>query len=613
MSTTLSDVVSVLQEQNSNLSDQKKILKSVESRLKNQAQRIKRQRQDDLEKEEEARRKKMTKPLPVKPAPSSTLIGGIKQGAYESSGLGFISDALGKLLPAFTGGIIGSLFGATALASVKGGIGKMIGRGLIFGGLAALVSTFSNDLIKDYIDQLDTGLDLELDEETKKGLSNTLSDSVTNSIIGYGLFGKKGAVAAFFGTMISDGIQKAFPEVGWEEKAKLFGLDLGFSNETFLNIGSMLGAFFGPGLIMGAISKAFTGSSDVEFDKKSGRYRNKNTGKFAMAPEKKSLFRGAFSKALNVGGIASSVGDALGSLFSNEFLGDDDSKKKGKGKTSFFTKNAKVASKFATLKNLVGLSLPLAIAGLAIGGITSLLDWMRGKNDQMRSESVAKAQNILNNMEGDDFSGLSEEQLKDLARAQYEGKRAADLAGGQTEAEKKVLEEIAKKKASTHTEEGKLSQSMIDKMLSEAIQEKDPQKLVSLAENILRDFDQEVTQENIENTIRNLLRSDAQRLQQKRELETSGRGDFYVSPKQTRDFGLEIFKLMENNNLPLSPLPKLSFQDIQQLTGESKGKGGSNIQIDASTQMTDASSKVVNMNQKETPMVTIDTAGGLWA
>mgnify|MGYP003633537257 CR=1 FL=1 len=236
MAITLDDINMTLKEQNKSLDlTARSLVKFLEGERSSKG--------DDLEEKIKARRVKSS---PSNKAPSG-LVSGFKAGAMEASGLSMMSR--------WVSGALSGAFGGATLATVAGLAGKFLGRGAVWGTAAALIGTFGSDLINKIFTDLDPK-DVVLGGDDKKLLAVSLGDALRNGAIGM-IFGKKLGIAAFFGSLLSDSIKSMFPsDMKWEDKQKMFGLEMPFTKENFLDYGSIIAAFFGPSLIRGAIGAA---------------------------------------------------------------------------------------------------------------------------------------------------------------------------------------------------------------------------------------------------------------------------------------------------------------------------------------------------------------------
>ena len=236
MAITLDDINMTLKEQNKSLDiTARSLVKFLEGERSSKG--------DDLEEKIKARR---VKPSSSNKAPSG-LVSGFKAGAMEASGLSMMSR--------WVSGALSGAFGGATLATVAGLAGKFLGRGAVWGTAAALIGTFGSDLINKIFTDLDPK-DVVLGGDDKKLLAFSLGDALRNGAIGM-IFGKKLGIAAFFGSLLSDSIKSMFPsDMKWEDKQKMFGLEMPFTKENFLDYGSIIAAFFGPSLIRGAIGAA---------------------------------------------------------------------------------------------------------------------------------------------------------------------------------------------------------------------------------------------------------------------------------------------------------------------------------------------------------------------
>lgn len=147
---------------------------------------------DRLAAKEEAKERRKEK---AAPAPRG-LMAGIQEGAISASGLGFIG--------AWGDRVVGALFGGAALSAVTGTIGTMIGRGLVFGGAAALVGAFGDDLIRSLFDQVAPGVDPATAARISESISSNASTGLMAAMIpGVGV---RGGIGVTLGGIIGDGI-----------------------------------------------------------------------------------------------------------------------------------------------------------------------------------------------------------------------------------------------------------------------------------------------------------------------------------------------------------------------------------------------------------------------
>lgn len=409
---TLTNVVMELQKQNQGTNelraDIKKMLKEDIARRKKLDRQQGIIREEKLEAKAQAAKEK-AKEKADRPQGFSA---GIKAGMIEASGFG--------TLRTWAGNIMSGLFGGATAATITGAIGKQVGKGLIFGGAAAIVGAFGEKLFKKMFDDLDDSIALDMDEETKKSMAATAEKSITNGLIGR-IFGKKAGYAAFFGTIIGDGVKSLFSldEENLKEKVKLFGWENPWiSKDDFISYGTMIAAFFGPSLIGNGIFGAFAGGK-AAFDPKSNRWRDPS-GRYLSAANAKAFNKsfvptGAkFGKLIGWAAVIGIVGNMLAGFIGNEFGGD------AAQVTSWGVNALMLASLFGPTGLIVA-----AVAGIGLAGGYALLTWMRGMNDKVKgsiAEKIAEHDKIIDEKlaEGD-MEGAANETLRkmqELNRAQ---------------------------------------------------------------------------------------------------------------------------------------------------------------------------------------------------
>lgn len=409
---TLTNVVMELQKQNQGTNELRADIKKM---LKEDiARRKKLDRQQGIIREEklEAKAQAAKEKAKEKADGPKGFSAGIKAGMIEASGFG--------TLRTWAGNIMSGLFGGATAATITGAIGKQVGKGLIFGGAAAIVGAFGEKLFKKMFDDLDDSIALDMDEETKKSMAATAEKSITNGLIGR-IFGKKAGYAAFFGTIIGDGVKSLFSldEENLKEKVKLFGWENPWiSKDDFISYGAMIAAFFGPSLIGNGIFGAFAGGK-AAFDPKSNRWRDPS-GRYLSAANAKAFNKsfvptGAkFGKLIGWAAVIGIVGNMLAGFIGNEFGGD------AAQVTSWGVNALMLASLFGPTGLIVA-----AVAGIGLAGGYALLTWMRGMNDKVKgsiAEKIAEHDKIIDEKltEGD-IEGAANETMKkimELNRAQ---------------------------------------------------------------------------------------------------------------------------------------------------------------------------------------------------
>lgn len=117
-------------------------------------------------------------------------------GALNEAGLGFIG--------AWGNRVVAALFGGAALAAVTGTIGSLISRGAIFGGVAALVGAFGDDLVKNLFSSVAPNIDPDTADRISQSISSNASAGLLAAIIpGVGV---KGGIGVTLGGILGDGI-----------------------------------------------------------------------------------------------------------------------------------------------------------------------------------------------------------------------------------------------------------------------------------------------------------------------------------------------------------------------------------------------------------------------
>ena len=419
---TLTNVVLELQKQNQGTNelraDIKKMLAEDVARRKKLDRQQNQIREDRLEQKAQAARDKANEKANKDNKPKG-FSSGIKAGMLEASGFGTLKN--------WAGNIMSGLFGGATAATITGAIGKQVGKGLIFGGAAAIVGAFGEKLFKKMFDDLDDSIALDMDEETKKSMAATAEKSITNGLIGR-IFGKKAGYAAFFGTIIGDGVKSLFSldEENLKEKVKLFGWENPWiSKDDFISYGAMIAAFFGPSLIGNGIFGAFAGrgGAGATFDPKSNRWRDPN-GRYLSAANAKAFNKnfvptGAkFGKLIGWAAVIGIVGNMLAGFIGNEFGGD------AAQVTSWGVNALMLASLFGPTGLIVA-----AVAGIGLAGGYALLTWMRSMNDKVEGSIASKIAEhdkaIDDKLAEGDIEGAANETMKKL----LEQNRAMGLGG----------------------------------------------------------------------------------------------------------------------------------------------------------------------------------------
>lgn len=352
---------------------------------------------DDLEAQREKREQKADVQK-SKNGPPTTF----KEGFMQGSGLGFLTN-LASLPMALLTGVLGTKLAKTLLPK----FGLVLGRTLLRGPLIGALALFGEDVLTKGIEGL-TGIDLEPDDATK--LNDSLKESLALSIIS-----KRLGLARLVGGAIGFGLDKMF-DLDDAAKANLFGFELPISELDLATYGSTIAAFFGPTLIAGALTRAFTGKTPT------GASVGRNAkGQFTkLKPGLASTFRRGFvgRGGLGWGAVVAGlgltagtiIGDAIGSEETGEVIG-----------------NALVTA------GLVGAffgpqgAIIAALTYMAFKGIGAVADWLKNKSDnytkqlQMEFDALPEDLGAL---------GLDDQKLaqETLAKYKAEAERKMRLA-----------------------------------------------------------------------------------------------------------------------------------------------------------------------------------------
>jgi hypothetical protein len=309
---TLTEVVKELREQN-------RTLNTVRDRLDAEA----RAREAAARQEAEDRRKSLEDRREQKGKAPSGQTGGFKSGVISgvksATGFNFLENLAGYLKP-LVSGVFAGLFGGAAITALRTSIGKMVGRGLIFGPVIVLLQQFGEKALTYLFEEVNDYLKangLGFSSDQVKGLAGSVNDALINGLMLATIFGKKGLFAGFLGSMITDAFKAAFPDVNWEEKAKILGFELPITKETFTTIGATIAAYFGPSLIFGAITKAFGGTARAFPGSRVGRDAKGRFTKLS-GPNLKS-FRLGFGGRFAAASILMMAGGIIGDYISDNF------------------------------------------------------------------------------------------------------------------------------------------------------------------------------------------------------------------------------------------------------------------------------------------------------
>ncbi|MGI9359705.1 MAG: hypothetical protein ACR2ON_09900 [Paracoccaceae bacterium] len=481
---TLKDVVSQLQE---NAKETKAVNDNMSKLLQMEIDRAKGDKVAAADAVAEARKVKAA-PRPAdrtqgnRPADfAAGLKGGLGLGGL---GTGLLASVR-TFIPTLVGTVVGGVFGAGALATLGTGIGTIVKKGLIFGAAYGLIETFGEKIITSLFTKINEEGDFKIDPLVIQGLAEKTKNGVIDGLALGLIFGKKGFFAGFVGSVILGGLKSAFPkitEANWKENAKILGFEIPISKELFVQAGATIAAFFGPGLILGALRSAFGGAGAAAAVGGATVGRDAKTGRFTkLSKTNSSKFRLGFSRG---GALASVVlfaaGEALSSYVEGEFGST------AGNVTSWVTQGAALGAMFGPKGALVG-----AIAGLAIGGGAALFDWLKKKDQEVREAAIARANEAIDasRLEDGTISGanMNEEQIQMVKVGDYERRRAEQLHGADMEflaAEGAKYEQVFSTYRNQET--GVLSPKGIDRLFSEGFMEGDRSKLIRGAIEIIK-------------------------------------------------------------------------------------------------------------------------------
>ena len=214
-------------------------------------------RGDDLEAQREAKRNATMKSGPTQAPSAATGAGGGLSNFLQ--GLGGLAETL--MFGAFAAGGAGA--GALALKNTTKNVRSRFLKGLARAPFVGAVALFSEEIITSVFKGL-TGKDIPADDLTK------FEDALNKTLLG-SFLGPKGAFAGFMNSVITQTLEKQFPnkdddESAWQQKTKLLGIELPFTNEDFAVWGGTIGSFFVPSLVTGAIRKQLGIGGDAAAD-----------------------------------------------------------------------------------------------------------------------------------------------------------------------------------------------------------------------------------------------------------------------------------------------------------------------------------------------------------
>jgi hypothetical protein len=373
------------------------------------------------------------------------------------------------------------------LKALKTNIGKMVGRGLIFGPAILLLETFGSDIIVSLLTEMSDGFNLNLTESQKKAIADTAINAIDTGLLLSIFFGKKGFKAGIIGSLLTGAIKHitGLPEEFWTKNFDFAGMETPFTNEMVLMAGSLLAGYFGPSLLMGAISQGFGGKP---------AFAGANVGRDArgrftkLKPELQTSFRTRFISRLGPAFIISAVGGAMADFIRSEF-GDT------AGDAASWTVNGMAIG--YTLGGPIGALLG-GITFLAASGLKAMGDYLREQDTKLRNKIVSEADDILaRQAAGEDVD--PEEVAAKTSAAASELMRFADPTGGLIHGagNEEALHKAYQMNVKTLEERGRMGQAYRERA-AYALASGDYAEAVRAAAISLKEYDREVTPEAVD-------------------------------------------------------------------------------------------------------------------
>lgn len=575
---TLAAVVDQLKEQNENLSFVKDALESEAKARVSAYRREEAARKRALEdkREADAQRAKDARDVATQPQGFGA---GVVQGLGEATGFTGLRNLLGPLV----GAVFGTLFGGASIAALKTRIGKMVGRGLIFGPAILLLETFGSEIVQSLLTEMSDQFSINLTEEQKKSIADTAINAIDTGLLLSIFFGKKGFKAGIIGSLLSDTIKyiTGQPDSFWTSKFEFAGMETPFTNEALLTAGSLVAAYFGPSLLYGAITQGLGGKAafagaNVGRDKK-GRFTK-------LKPSLATKFRTGFVTRLGPALIIATVGNAMADYISNEFG-------ESAGDVASWTMNGvAVGSLFGPTGAILG-----GLAGLAIAGASALGAWLRSKDKEIRDGAVAAADQALadagvlkddGTIDVDKLAALPEPEKEEIATAALtaasELERAADPVGGLAgyAGNESMLSEADKKKIIGMYASGRAVEAL-QYEAAIALENKNLNRAIALVNQSIAEM---ITSGRIERSQANEDLFDKLFMQVNAAKRFGFGGSGYSIPEMT-EAGVDIFGANQLNLAPYMP---------QQRGPDDGLRGGTNVAVDASNS---GNTSVTNNNQ----------------
>lgn len=383
---TLDKVIEELQIQNQKLDTVGEGISSVAKSIRDQLANEKRGMGDTLEDRLEKQRSSGS-------SSPTTFKGGLVGAIRGDTGLDFLSSVSRWAFNGITGAL-GALGGGALVASILPMMGAMVGRLITRGPLGAAMLLFGESLILKSFDGLEDYI--EIGQDDKKLYAASLSKALTTGLV-LSIFNKKLGIAAFFGSLLSDSIKQMFPkDMAWDEKQKLFGLEMPFKKEDFLKYGAIMGSFFAPSLIIGAIKSGL------------GMASGGPPGTAAAGGDKQ---RKAFMKGFKPPGFRG-LGWAGLLTFTGSLLADWAAEKTGSQKIGDLVKISLTGVSLLALFGTGPIGIAAAVAGVAIHGLMLI----KNRMDKKRAELTAEFEAAVDAKEKQ-LSGMTAAEMDKFATA----------------------------------------------------------------------------------------------------------------------------------------------------------------------------------------------------
>lgn len=244
---TLTDVVNELRKQNSTLV-------SVKDRLDSEARERKLYNEQLARDAEESKRKSAEKERESKRKDGpKTFTGAIGAGMLDVI-------PFGNTLADFFGKAMGFIFGAGTLAALKTGFGRLLGRGIIVGGLSYLWNTFNKEVFDGFYGLLNKYAPESITNwfnENRGTIQADVDKAANRGLFGL-LFGKKIGALVFAGSLVGDFFTRALENNGYIDANgtatsdfinKMLGTNFEVPNSFFVEYGSILAMLLLPSVI----------------------------------------------------------------------------------------------------------------------------------------------------------------------------------------------------------------------------------------------------------------------------------------------------------------------------------------------------------------------------